>query len=207
MVIKVISYLSSYSLNFLLLNLSDTKHANMFMLVTFTQPKQGRQSASFGGRRMIMWGLERGRRMGQVHHNCAKRGRQLSSRWMARQEHGGRPIFSQCVLGQVIGHLDKGWLAKPMGWAIKEHAGRGSWTVPTRTVRATARYPPVLVIRVSSATSFVSKQQKLEPKLVSALSETRRLFRLFRFNIETGSFSVLKQPKQTKDKPKQQQTC
>jgi hypothetical protein len=56
--------------------------------------------------------------------------------------------------------------------------------------------------RVSSETSFVSKQLKLEPKLVSALSETRRLFRLFRFNIETGSFGVSKQPKQTKDQPK-----
>jgi hypothetical protein len=33
--------------------------------------------------------------------------------------------------------------------------------------------------RVSSETSFISKQPKLEPKLVSALSETRRLFRLF----------------------------
>jgi hypothetical protein len=59
--------------------------------------------------------------------------------------------------------------------------------------------------RVSSETSFVSKQPKLEPKLVSELSETRRLFRLFRFNIETGSFSVSKQPKQRKKQPKQQQ--
>jgi hypothetical protein len=56
--------------------------------------------------------------------------------------------------------------------------------------------------RVSSETSFVSKQPKLEPKLVSALSETRRLFQLFRFNIKTGSFGVLKQPKQTKDNRK-----
>jgi hypothetical protein len=61
--------------------------------------------------------------------------------------------------------------------------------------------------RVSSETSFVSKQPKLEPKLVSALSETRRLFWLFCYNIETGSFGVLKQPKQTKDQPKQQQIC
>jgi hypothetical protein len=61
--------------------------------------------------------------------------------------------------------------------------------------------------RLSSETSFVSKQPKLEPKLVSALSETRRLFRLFRFNIETGSFGVSKQLKQTKDQPKQQQIC
>jgi hypothetical protein len=60
---------------------------------------------------------------------------------------------------------------------------------------------------VSSETSFVSKQPKLEPKLVLALSETRCLFRLFCFNIERGSFGVSKQPKQTKDKPKQQQTC
>ncbi len=56
-------------------------------------------------------------------------------------------------------------------------------------------------VRVSSETSFVSKQPKLGPKLVSALSETRC------FNIETRSFGVLIQPKQTKDKPKQQQIC
>jgi hypothetical protein len=61
--------------------------------------------------------------------------------------------------------------------------------------------------RVSSETSFVLKQPKLEPKLVSALAETRRLFRLFHFNIETGSFGVSKQPKQIKDQPKQQQIC
>jgi hypothetical protein len=61
--------------------------------------------------------------------------------------------------------------------------------------------------RVSSETSFVSKEPKLEPKLVSALSETRRLFRLFGFDIETGSFGVSKQPKQTKDQPKKQQIC
>ncbi len=61
--------------------------------------------------------------------------------------------------------------------------------------------------RVSSETSFESKQPKLEPKLVLALFETRHLFRLFRFNIETRSFSVLKLQKQTKDQPKQQQIC
>jgi hypothetical protein len=60
---------------------------------------------------------------------------------------------------------------------------------------------------VSSETSFVSKQPKLELKLVLALSETRRLFRLFGFNIKTGSFGVSKQLKQTKDQPKQQQIC
>ena len=42
--------------------------------------------------------------------------------------------------------------------------------------------------RVSFETSFDSKQPKLEPKLVSALSETKRLFRLFRFYTETESF-------------------
>jgi hypothetical protein len=57
--------------------------------------------------------------------------------------------------------------------------------------------------RVSSETSFDSKQPKLEPKLVSALFETRRLFRLFRFNIETASFGVSIGPKQTKYEPKQ----
>ncbi len=54
-------------------------------------------------------------------------------------------------------------------------------------------------------TSFDSKQPTLEPKLVSALSETKRLFRLFRFytGTETESFNVSIEPKQTEDQPKQ----
>jgi hypothetical protein len=56
---------------------------------------------------------------------------------------------------------------------------------------------------VSFETSFDSKQPKLEPKLVTALPETQRLFRLFRFYTETESFDVSTEPKQTKDKPKQ----
>ncbi len=51
---------------------------------------------------------------------------------------------------------------------------------------------------MSFETSFDLKQPKLEPKLVSALSETKRLFRLFRFYTETESFDVLIEPKQTK---------
>jgi hypothetical protein len=57
--------------------------------------------------------------------------------------------------------------------------------------------------RVSFETSFDSKQPKLEPKLVSALSETKRLFRLIRFYAETESFDVSIEPKQTGDQPKQ----
>ncbi len=56
---------------------------------------------------------------------------------------------------------------------------------------------------MSFETSFDSKQPKLEPKLVSALSETKRLFRLFRFYTETECFDVLIEPKQTEDQPKQ----
>ncbi len=56
---------------------------------------------------------------------------------------------------------------------------------------------------MSFETSFDSKQPKLEPKLVSALSETKRLFRLFRFYTETESFDVSIELKQTKDQPKQ----
>ncbi len=52
-------------------------------------------------------------------------------------------------------------------------------------------------------TSFNSKQPKLEPKLVSALSETKRLFRLFRFYTETECFGVSHDPKQTEERPKQ----
>jgi hypothetical protein len=57
--------------------------------------------------------------------------------------------------------------------------------------------------RVSFETSFDSKQPKLEPKLVSAVSKTKRLFRLFRFYTETESFDISIEPKQTKDQPKQ----
>ncbi len=57
--------------------------------------------------------------------------------------------------------------------------------------------------RVSFETSFDSKQPKLEPKLVSALSETKRLFRLFRFYTEITSFGISIKPKQTEDQPKQ----
>ncbi len=60
--------------------------------------------------------------------------------------------------------------------------------------------------RVSFETSFDSKQPKLEPKLVLALSETKRLFRLFRFYTETASFGVSIESKQTKDQPKQTET-
>ncbi len=62
------------------------------------------------------------------------------------------------------------------------------------------------VTRVSFETSFDSKQPKLEPKLVSALFETKRLFRLFRFYTETESFDVSIEPKQTEDQPKQFET-
>jgi hypothetical protein len=50
---------------------------------------------------------------------------------------------------------------------------------------------------VSFETSFDSKQPKLEPKLVSALSKTTCLFWLFRFYTKTESFGVSIEPKQT----------
>ncbi len=53
---------------------------------------------------------------------------------------------------------------------------------------------------MSFETIFNSKQPKLEPKLVSALSETR----LFRFYTETESFDVSIEPKQTEDQPKEE---
>jgi hypothetical protein len=56
---------------------------------------------------------------------------------------------------------------------------------------------------VSFEASFDLKQPKLEPKLVSALSETKRLFRLFQFYTEKESFGVSIEPKQTEEQPKQ----
>jgi hypothetical protein len=52
-------------------------------------------------------------------------------------------------------------------------------------------------------TRFDTKQPKLETKLVSALSETKRLFRLFRFYTGQEISDVSIEPKQTKDQPKQ----
>jgi hypothetical protein len=69
--------------------------------------------------------------------------------------------------------------------------------------RAKNKFYRCAAARVSFETSFDSKQPKLEPKLVSALSETKRLFRLFRFYTKTESFDVSIEPKQTKDQPKQ----
>ncbi len=63
-----------------------------------------------------------------------------------------------------------------------------------------------IVPRVSFENIFDSKQPKLEPKLVSALSETKLLFRLFRFFTETASFGVSIEPKQAEDQPKQTET-
>jgi hypothetical protein len=72
------------------------------------------------------------------------------------------------------------------------------------SLRLSVRYLlRILTVRVSFENSFDSKKPKLEPKLVSALSETKRLFRLFRFNTETESFEVSIEPKQTEDQPKQ----
>jgi hypothetical protein len=68
--------------------------------------------------------------------------------------------------------------------------------------RAKVTYPRAET-RVSFETSFDSKQPKLEPKLVSALSETKGLFRLFRSYTETESFDVSIEPNQTEDQPKQ----
>ena len=56
---------------------------------------------------------------------------------------------------------------------------------------------------MSLDTSFSSKESKLEAKLVSALSETKHLFRLFRFYTERESFGVSIEPKQTEEQPKQ----
>ncbi len=57
--------------------------------------------------------------------------------------------------------------------------------------------------RLSFKTIFSSKQPKLEPKLVSALSESKCLFRLFRFYTETESFGGSIALKKTEEQPKQ----
>jgi hypothetical protein len=57
--------------------------------------------------------------------------------------------------------------------------------------------------RESFDTSFDLKQPKLESKLISALSKTKRLFWLFCFYTITANFSVWIEQKQTEYQPKQ----
>ncbi len=74
------------------------------------------------------------------------------------------------------------------------------------TTFATPFFPILLQAGVSFETSFNPNQPKLEPKLVSALFETKRLFRLFRFYSKTASFGVSVKPKLTetnRNQPKQ----
>ncbi len=56
---------------------------------------------------------------------------------------------------------------------------------------------------MSFETSFESKQPKLEPKLVLALSEQNVCFGLFGFYTETERFVVSIEPKQTEEQPEQ----
>jgi hypothetical protein len=62
---------------------------------------------------------------------------------------------------------------------------------------------PSQIIFTTARVSFKPSLDSKQPKLVSALSETKRLFRLFRFYTETESFDVSIEPKQTKDQLKQ----
>jgi hypothetical protein len=62
---------------------------------------------------------------------------------------------------------------------------------------STLNQPLFKVVADSFDISFDSKQPKLEPKQVSALSETKCFSRLFRFFIETASFHVSIKPKLT----------
>jgi hypothetical protein len=59
-----------------------------------------------------------------------------------------------------------------------------------------------LTVRVSFETSFDLKQQN-GSQLVSALSETKNLFQLFRFYYKTESLDVSIEPEQTEEQPKQ----
>jgi hypothetical protein len=65
--------------------------------------------------------------------------------------------------------------------------------------------PAARALGVGCPSKLVSirNNRNKEPKLVSALSETKRLFRLFRFYTETESFGVSIELKQTDEQPKQ----
>ncbi len=89
------------------------------------------------------------------------------------------------------------------GWKVRKYLQAVLFSLYTCHFVSNSKTWRCASARVSFETSFDSKQPKLEPKLVSALSETKRLFRLFRFYTETESFAVSIEPKQTEDQPKQ----
>ncbi len=61
----------------------------------------------------------------------------------------------------------------------------------------------IFILSLTITQGVDSKQPKLERKLVSALSGTKGLFRLFRFYTETESFGVSIEPKQREKQPNQ----
>jgi hypothetical protein len=96
-------------------------------------------------------------------------------------------------------------------WSIAACAALGRafstavYAVPEHICVSLLQYSSLTCLRsrVSIETSFDSKQTELEPKLVSALCETKRLFRLFCFYSEKESFGASIEPKQTEEQPKQ----
>jgi len=93
--------------------------------------------------------------------------------------------------------------------SIERALRKGSILEVTQKTPLITQIPPLRLkvcnrSRVSSETSFTSKQPKLEPKLVSALSETKRLFRLFYVFTKTASCGVSIEPKQKKGPTKTQ---
>ncbi len=128
---------------------------------------------------------------------------------MASKYAGGQVAVRTCgwravgIVGRPAGRYWDGW---QMGWRTCWWRAVGMVGRPAGRYLGSSANGLVDRCRVSFKISFDSKQPKLEPKLVSALSETKHLFRLFwlfRFYTETESFDVSIEPKQTEDQPKQ----
>ncbi len=83
----------------------------------------------------------------------------------------------------------------------KQFSQSYQWSPPSFVIF----YEKFKYIRVGCPSKLVLIQnnQDLEPKLVSALYEIKRLFQLFRFYTETETFGVSIEPKQTEEQSKQ----
>ena len=87
-------------------------------------------------------------------------------------------------------------------FTAENYRNRQTYLPANRREKKTIGVLCLLRDRVYSETNFDSKQQKLELRLVLALSETKRLFSLFRFFAETVSFGVSIEPKLKIGQPK-----
>jgi hypothetical protein len=97
-----------------------------------------------------------------------------------------------------------GCICSTAACAAPGRASTAVYAVPEHICVSILQYSSLYCLRsrISFETTFDSKQPELEPKLVSAIFETKHLFWLFHFYTQTESFGVSIELNQTEEQPK-----